>query len=141
MKRIAKCHCGELTVEVAGEPEHIFMCHCELCQCRTGTSYNLSAWFPERSVSVRGETKEYVRKGDSGAEATFHFCPTCGSNVYWENQELLPELIGIAVGCFVDPEFPKPTMSLYGKRRHHWLTMPAGVPSFVGDWSSEQEST
>jgi hypothetical protein len=29
--------------------------------------------------------------------------------------------MGIAVGNFVDPEFPAPTMEFYVGMRHHWL--------------------
>jgi hypothetical protein len=139
VKRAAKCHCGDLVVETVGEPQDVFMCHCELCQRRTGTSYNLGAWFRTKDVTVTGATKEYVRKGESGSEATFYFCPNCGSNVFWKAEDILPQMVGVAVGCFADPEFPKPSLSAYGKRRHRWLALPAGVPSFPGAPSGEPE--
>ena len=139
MTRTARCHCGALEVECEGDPEQIFMCHCELCQRRTGTSYNLGAWFPAKDINVRGETKQYARQGDLGSEGRFYFCPTCGSNVYWEAPDMLPDMFGVAVGCFADPGFPRPTASLYGKRRHHWLTQPEGMPSLRGNQDSEPE--
>ena len=40
------------TVEVRGEPQFTFMCHCEFCQRRTGTSYHLDAWFPRDAVTL-----------------------------------------------------------------------------------------
>ena len=139
MKRIAKCHCGKLSVKVEGEPENIFMCHCELCQRRTGTSYNLGAWFPETQIFVNGKTKEYVRTGDSGSETIFSFCPNCGSNIYWKSPDALPGLISVAVGCFADPTFPAPTISVYGNRHHHWLTLPTDIPRYIGNTKSQQE--
>lgn len=139
MTRIAKCQCGELQVKCEGEPQHIFMCYCESCQRRTGTSYNLSAWFPKKDTIIEGETKQYVRIGDEGTKITFHFCPTCGSSVYWDASGDLSELFGLAVGCFVEADFPAPTVSFYGERRHHWLTQPAGFPSFRRGMNSELE--
>jgi hypothetical protein len=139
MNRTAKCHCGALIVEVKGEPVVIVMCHCEFCQRRTGTSYNLGAWFAKKDLRVTGETKQYTRTGDTNSEITFNFCPTCGSNLFWEAPTIRPDYVGVAVGGFVDPNFPRPTVSLYGRRRHCWLTIPTGVVSLVGGRYSEQE--
>lgn len=54
MKRKASCHCGQLQVVCEGDPTQVIMCHCELCQRRTGTSYNLGAWFNRSDVTVEG---------------------------------------------------------------------------------------
>ena len=124
MKRTAQCHCGALTVVVSGDPEHLFMCHCERCQRRTGSSYHLDAWYPAASAEIQGQATVYSRTGDRGDVLVFHFCPTCGSNVYFYLPQALPQMIGVAVGCFADPEFPVPEISIYEKRRHRWLQVP-----------------
>ena len=31
------------------------------------------------------------------------------------------------VGAFADPEFPPPTVSVYGVRRHRWLALPERI--------------
>ncbi len=124
MNRTAQCHCGALTVKVSGDPELTFMCHCEFCQRRTGSSYHLDAWFPKTAATIEGQSSVYSRKGDRGDSLVFHFCPTCGSNVYFYLPEALPNMIGIAVGCFADPDFPTPKISIYEKRRHRWLEVP-----------------
>ena len=54
MKRIAQCHCGQLTVETDDELEQIFMCHGEDCQRRMGTGYNSGALFPISSTVIKG---------------------------------------------------------------------------------------
>ena len=30
-------------------------------------------------------------------------------------------MIGVAVGCFADPEFPAPTVAIYDALRHPWV--------------------
>ena len=40
---------------------------------------------------------------------------------------VLPYMIGVAVGCFADPDFPAPQVSLYEQRRHRWVEVPAGT--------------
>jgi hypothetical protein len=49
--------------------------------------------------------------------------------------ELEPDNIGIAMGCFADLDFPAPTLSIYGKDRMKWVSeylfLPDAVPKFV----------
>ena len=145
MTRIAQCHCGQVKLTCEGDPNPVILCHCELCQRRTGSVIHLGAWFAATDVTFEGETKQFVRtSGDEGSEAEFHFCPTCGTSVFWPNREGVPEgplagRVGVAVGCFADPAFPAPTLSIYGKRRHSWVEQPEGMPSFVEGFGGETE--
>jgi hypothetical protein len=38
-----------------------------------------------RAGIVAGKTTAWTRTAESGNALTFHFCPTCGSTVFWEN--------------------------------------------------------
>lgn len=139
--RTATCHCGELVLTCERAPAFVAMCHCELCQRRTGTSFSLGAWFDRGSVTVVGSERIYVRTGDdTGAEIRFHFCPTCGTTLYWESPDGgLPDMYGVAVGCFADPRFPGPTLSVHGRRRHEWLSLPSALPAFLGATGSQRD--
>lgn len=99
------------------------MCHCLACQQRTGTVFGVQARFPRSLVRIQGPSTAFTRVGDSGAPITFHFCPSCGSTVYWE-QESSPDLTAVAVGAFADPNFPAPKVSVYEARRHAWVVLP-----------------
>src|SRR5216684_9032657 len=83
MERVAQCHCGALRVTAAGEPEWVNLCHCKACQRRTGTMIHSGAYFAKARVRIEGARKVYARLADSGYDIRFHFCPECGSNVYW----------------------------------------------------------
>jgi hypothetical protein len=75
---------------------------------------------------VNGQSTRYVRVGDSGGHATFHFCPTCGATVYYfiAGQE---EVVAIPIGAFADPGFPQPRFSVYEERMHSWVGLPENV--------------
>jgi len=120
MKRIATCACEQLRVTCAGEPGKVALCHCLDCQKRTGSTYGVAAFFPRRAVEAAGPSHTYRRAGDSGFAVTFHFCPHCGSTVFWEPARR-PEVIAVAVGSFADPAFPAPSQSVYNERRHLWV--------------------
>jgi hypothetical protein len=88
------------------------MCHCLECQRRTGAVISNQARFPREQITFAGEAKAWRRTAESGKGLTFHFCPTCGSTVYWEG-EGFPGYVAVAVGNFADPDFPAPTIGVW----------------------------
>jgi hypothetical protein len=89
--------------------------------------FGVQARFPRDKVKVlAGQSTTWVRIGDSGGRATFHFCPTCASTVYWE-LDGLPDFIAVAVGAFSESSFPSPKVSVYEARRHAWAVVPESV--------------
>jgi hypothetical protein len=126
--RKASCSCGQLIVTCEGpDPERISLCQCNACQKRTGSVLSVQARFPRGQVSIDGRSSEWTRPSDSGAPGTFHFCPECGSTVYWEIAAA-PEIIGVAVGSFADPSFPPPMISGYEKYGHPWALNASELP-------------
>ena len=71
---------------------------------------------------TEGKTTQYVRIAEDGEKITFHFCPNCGSTVFWY-LESLPDLVGTGVGNFTDPGFPTPTVAVFESRKHAWVNL------------------
>jgi hypothetical protein len=122
MSRIASCSCGQLKVTCRGEPHRISMCHCLACQRRTGSVFGVQARFRSDEVTIGGRATAFERVGDEGGRITFHFCPVCGSTVYYV-ADFMPGAVAVAVGAFAEPSFPAPTLSFYESRRHPWAAM------------------
>jgi hypothetical protein len=118
--RTASCSCSQLQAHVTGEPVRVSVCHCLACQRRTGSAFAVQARFPKAAVSITGTASQFVRVGDEGGRATFHFCPRCGDTVYYA-PGAEEEFVAIPVGAFADPRFPAPTISVYEERRHAWV--------------------
>jgi len=93
------------------------------CQRRTGSVFGQQARFRREDVSLSGASSAYVRVGDEGTRVEFHFCPNCGSTVYWKLAGL-EGYLAIAVGAFADPNFPEPRVSVYESRKHGWVLAP-----------------
>ena len=124
--RRASCCCGQLTVDCAGEPIRVSMCHCLACQQRTGSAFGVQARFRQEQLVIAGRAAEYVRIGDEGGRGRLRFCPDCGSTVYWDHAGG-EGFVAVAVGAFADPGFPPPTVSVYAVRRHPWVSLPSSV--------------
>lgn len=131
MTRTAQCHCGSLRATVSGEPEQVNICHCMACQRRTGSVFHCGAYYSKAAVQIEGAAKIYGRSSDSGGTVTFHFCPTCGTSLYWEPSRF-PDHFVIAVGAFADPAFPAPYVSLFEATMHRWVQLPQDMQHFQG---------
>ncbi|TCL75483.1 GFA family protein [Rhizobium sp. BK251] len=130
--RTASCSCGQLTIEVHGEPRGVGVCHCLACQRRTGSVFAALAGFAP-PYKVSGAATEYVRVGDRGAKFTFRFCPVCGTSVFHTEEGYEDRYVSVAVGAFADPTFPPPEDSVYDSRRHPWVQLPPGITRYETD--------
>ena len=129
--RTATCCCGQLRIEVQGEPRGVGVCHCLACQKRTGSVFAMLASFAA-PYRVSGVATEYVRSGDQGAQFRFRFCPVCGSSVF-HTEEGIEGRVSVAVGAFGDPDFAPPQVSVYECRRHAWVELPQVVVRYDKD--------
>jgi hypothetical protein len=89
--------------------------------------FGAQARFPRSSVTITGESSEYVRIGDEGSRIVFRFCPKCGATVHYSVEGYDEENVAVPVGAFADPIFPAPTFSVYEERMHSWVGLPAGI--------------
>lgn len=100
----------------------VSVCHCLNCQKRSGSAFAVQARWQIEQVTLTGAVQEWKTVGDSGHQATFCFCPQCGSTVAY-TVDAMPGLIAIAVGAFADPNFPSPQYSVYEERKHAWVAV------------------
>ena len=137
--RDAACHCGQLRLEVTGNPLAVSICNCLACQRRTGSAFGMQAGYRADQVQIAGRYNDYTRVSDEAdkKEHVFHFCPDCGSQVFY-TEPSDPNLVVVSVGAFADPSFPPPTESGYDSRRHPWVGLPESVQRFAPElwWDS-----
>ena len=117
----ASCRCGQLTAVARGDPVRVSVCHCLACQKRTGSVMSAQARWPAECVEVEGASKAWTRTADSGQSTTYHFCPECGSTVYYGGGNF-PELVAIPLGALDDPYIvDSPDYSVWEQRKHDWF--------------------
>jgi len=123
---------------VKREPVLVATCHCDFCQRRTGSAFAVIAAFPpDEPIEVAGEVRTYNGLEQDGVgtsvggSVTYSSCPTCGSTVWWVADSPRP-LLAIAVGSFVEPTFPPPTVELNVAMRHAWVPPVPGAEQFEG---------
>lgn len=73
------CLCGAIRYRATGSLRPVIACHC--AQCRKMSGFHVAATSaPRQSVSITGDVTWY----QSSERARRGFCPTCGSNLFWD---------------------------------------------------------
>lgn len=118
--RRASCRCGQLCATATGDPVRLSVCHCLDCKKRSGSAFAVQARWARENVRVEGASNAFVKIADSGNRASFHFCPQCGSDVFYV-AETMAELVAIPLGAFDDPFFGTPDYSVFEDRKQAWV--------------------
>ena len=126
MPRTARCACGAASITVSGEPGIHGVCHCTNCKRRTGSAFGISAYFKRADVlESTGITRTYAfHHAAQDHDQERHFCSACGTTLFWF-VSALPELIGIAGGCFGEVDLGEPTMSVTHSKKLSWVGLPS----------------
>lgn len=92
MTQTGGCHCGAVRYEVAGPPQDVMLCHCRDCQKSAGAPAVAFAAFPEANLQV---TQGVPIEFNSSGAAFRSFCGTCGSGLWYRNEEILPGIVEV----------------------------------------------
>lgn len=126
-ERTASCACKGASLVVTGEPALLAVCHCSNCRRRTGSAFGISAYFPRIAIlRVTGALSRYAfRHTEMNHDQERFFCSVCGTTLYWHLSSM-PELTGVAGGCFTDPPLAEPGRSYAHSQRLSWVSIPSG---------------
>ena len=86
------CHCGAIRYEAEGQALTHALCHCTDCRRHAGapmvgwTMYRLDA------VKVTKGTPKVYASSEHGRR---HFCPNCGTGLFFTNEKVLPGIIDV----------------------------------------------
>jgi hypothetical protein len=133
--RTASCSCGLLRADTTGEPILVVACHCRACQRRTGAPFGVTVLFSKEQVRAHGPSRQYVRDVQEGRKVRFHFCPDCGTTVFW-HPDAGPDAIGVALGAFADPYIPAPAVSMWEEAKHPWVSFQHELRHYQSSRSS-----
>lgn len=121
------CHCGAIRYEVSGEPLTHALCHCADCRRHAGAPVVGWTMYPEAAVRVtRGAPKIY----SSSAQGRRHFCPDCGTGLFYFNAGMLPGLIDVQSATYDDPAAVPAQVHIQTAERVPWMARAHELPEF-----------
>ncbi len=120
------CHCGAISYSVEGEPQHSSFCHCEDCRRSAGAPVVGWAAFKAADLAVTGSPASYA----SSEHAVRQFCGTCGTGLFYVNEQVLPGLVDIQIATLDDPEALPPQLHVQAAERLSWMKNIDALPAF-----------
>ncbi|MGI9475407.1 MAG: GFA family protein [Hyphomicrobiaceae bacterium] len=127
MELNGKCHCGEVAYEIAGNPMGHMLCHCGDCRRHAGAPMVGWALFAIDDVkTTRGKPKIY----NSSEHGRRHFCGTCGTGLFYTNDDFLPGIIDVRTATLDNPEALPPECHMQTAERLSWMEKAHELPSF-----------
>ncbi len=120
------CHCGAVRYQVAGEPEHVSVCHCTDCRKSAGAPFVSWAAFRTAEFKVEGDTESY----NSSPDAYRHFCVKCGTGIYYVNEQMLPGLVDVQTATLDDAEALAPQLHVQAAEQLKWTHGLESLPKF-----------
>ena len=102
------CLCGQVRLMATGRPYRVGLCHCLDCRKHSGSLFAALAMFPEDTVTVEGETRNYGGR---------FFCPECGSFVFARTGDE----VEVPLGSLDASDQLMPSYESWIVRRESWL--------------------
>lgn len=119
------CLCGRVTYEVTGPMRPVIACHC--VQCRKTSGHHVAATSAARAdVDIVGEVRWYR----SSETAMRGFCPTCGSNLFWDGPG---ENLSIFAGTLDGATGLQIAGHIFCAHKGDYYNIPDDVPSAAED--------
>ncbi|TGN40671.1 GFA family protein [Marinobacter confluentis] len=127
MKLAGGCHCGAVRYEVEGEPYTHALCHCSDCRHHSGAPMVGWTMYPREALTItKGQPKLY----ESSENGRRHFCPDCGTGLFYSNAHALPGLIDIQSGTYDTPEEIPARIQIQIAERISWMERVHELPVF-----------
>ncbi|RVQ67837.1 GFA family protein [Croceicoccus ponticola] len=121
------CHCGTIRYCVSGDLMHHALCHCEDCRrCAGATPVAWIAFKAEDLAVTHGTPKIY--RSSPGVER--HFCPECGTGLFYYNEPMLPGLVDIQSVTMDDAAALSPTAHIMMAEALPWEASLDTLPKF-----------
>ena len=103
--RTASCSCGQLRIEVQGDPQGVGVCHCLACQRRTGSVFAALAGFAA-PYQVSRHRHRVCPGRRPGLQVPVPVLPGLRDNLFHTEEGHEQHGVAVAVGAFADPELP-----------------------------------
>ena len=123
------CNCGAVRYQVTRSFLTVYICHCHLCQKRTGSAFSMSIVIPADGLQiVAGELLRTERLLPSGAKNVSWLCPACYSRIYTQRGDT--QTISLRAGTLDDTSKIRPVAQFWTSSAQSWALIKNDVLSY-----------
>ena len=121
-----QCHCGAVRYEMSDRTIHQALCHCTDCRRHSGAPMVAWGLVEKGDLKIEGETKEYA----SSEHGRRHFCPQCGTALFYTNEQVFPGQVDVQTATLDDPDSIVPQAQIQMAERIGWMDKLDSMPRF-----------
>jgi hypothetical protein len=119
---VGGCNCGALRYRVTKEPLTSYICHCHLCQKRTGSAFSMSIVFPATGLHLeKGEPMKTERILANGSKNCSYVCGLCYSRLYTQRDG--SPTINLRAGTLDDTGRVRPVAQIWTSSAQAWAVV------------------
>jgi hypothetical protein len=124
------CNCGAVRYRVTGTPLTAYICHCHLCQKRTGSAFSMSLVFPAGAVEITaGEPVRTERVRPDGGKNVSWVCAACLSRLVTERGG--SPTMNLRAGTLDDTSNIRPVAQFWTSSAQPWAVVPGDILTYA----------
>lgn len=124
-----QCACGSVRLEITGEPIATRQCWCRQCQQIAAGGPTNNAIFKVDDVAISGTLAHQSWAAASGNTLTFHFCPSCGTQIYGQSSARM-HLKTVRFGALDQDHGLKPDIVIWTDDAPAWAVINPALESW-----------
>jgi len=124
------CNCGLLRYRITKAPLTSYICHCHLCQKRTGSAFSMSIVIPATGLHLeKGEPTRAERILSNGLKNYSYVCAQCHSRLYTQRDG--SPTINLRAGTLDDTARIRPVAQIWTSSAQAWaIVKENGILSY-----------
>jgi hypothetical protein len=123
------CNCGTIRYRVTRSFLTAFICHCHLCQKRTGSAFSFSVVLPADGLElVAGQPLRTERLLADGSNNISWICPACYARIYTQRES--GPTINLRAGTLDDTSKLRPVAQFWTTSAQPWALIADEVLSY-----------
>lgn len=121
-----RCHCGAIEYAMSAQVDHHSLCHCADCRRHAGAPAVGWAMVSAADIAIKGTPKLYA----SSEHGRRHFCPDCGTGLFYSNEQIFPGKIDVQSATLDNPDALPVQVQIQTAERLKYMENLADLPSF-----------
>ena len=121
------CHCGAIRYAIDGAAINHALCHCTDCRRSAGAPMVGWTMYPKDAVKVTQGTPKTYKSSENGRR---HFCPDCGTGLFYTNAVTLDGLIDVQSSTYDNPDAVPAQAHIQVAERIGWMARAHELPTF-----------
>ncbi len=116
------CHCGQIRYRMQCEPLSCYICHCHLCQKRTGSAFSIFLVLPAGAVEdIAGAPVRTERMSPGRRVSALFSCADCYSRLWTERGDGTTTFL--PAGTLDDTAWVQPVAQIWVSSAQPWAVV------------------